>query len=132
MTYHLWSNGADTGPFTRNEIEERNKRGELVGIFWRRTGDTQYRPFDELSSELNPSSEVTPGVDPDPEPSGSSSLGMLTGALGGIAAMAGLLGLLFNVALGAALIGGGLGLLGLGTLFDIQAKLALIAHRVKR
>lgn len=129
MTYHLWHSGTDTGPFTRTVIEDRHKRGELVGILWRRSGDTQYRPFEDLAAELE---TITPEHLVGSEPSGKSKLGMVAGGLGGLSAAVGIPCLLISPIFGAALIGAGLGLLGIGTLFDIHAKLALIAHRLQR
>lgn len=58
-TYHLWSNGADQGPITREELIAKHRRGELEGVFWRRTGDTNYQPHTELADELDPPADAS-------------------------------------------------------------------------
>lgn len=148
MTYHLWHNGNDSGPYTSDEIVSRHKRGELIGIFWRRTGDSTYRPHTELAAELEPPSEELPKAAPDasdshleylgrrvsfgPEPSGVSVFGELASGGGGCIAGVGIIALVVSPILAASMVGGGLGLVAIGSLASMNAKLALIAHRLRR
>lgn len=60
-TYHLWHNGSDQGPFTREELLAKYGRGELEGVFWRRTGDTVFQPPPDLLAELSPADQEPPG-----------------------------------------------------------------------
>jgi hypothetical protein len=148
MTYHLWHNGTDTGPYTHGEIAKRHARGELIGVLWRRTGDATYCPHTELSEELDPASEdrhQSASEPPDrhieyngrrgsssPEPSGVSLFGELASGGGGCIAGVGILALIVNPTLAASMVGGGLALVAIGSLASMNAKLALIAHRLRR
>jgi hypothetical protein len=147
MTYHLWHNGTDTGPYTREEIAKRHARGELVGVLWRRTGDTQFHPHTELGESLSPpapNAEDSPAMDAalldrletcqssDPEPSGFSAWGMTLSAVGGCLCIFGIIAALVGASLAGLTIEAGLTLVVVGTLLGIRSKLDLIAHRLRR
>lgn len=134
ITYHIWHNGQDHGPYTHAEMAGMLSRGEMVGIQWRRSGDTQYRGHTELAAELEPTPEKTleMSLPRRAEPKGDSFWGELGTALGALAICIGIAIVFFEPSVGGALIGAGLGLVSFSTLLRIHAKLALIAHRLQR
>lgn len=132
MTYKLWANGAEHGPYTRDEIQGQYERGELVGVLWRRVGQSQYQPHTELETELAslppiPAEEIRR----DPEPSGESTGGQIAIACGVLIFVLALAGAL-ALPVSGAFTGVGILLIMLGYLAQIHAKLRLIAHRLRR
>lgn len=130
MTYKLWHNGAEYGPLTQNEVRDRYQRGELVGVLWRRVGQTQYQPHTELEAELA-EPVAPPGAVREPEPSGDSvggQIAIVCGVLLFVIALAGAIA----IPLLATLSGAGLVAIVVGYLAQIHAKLELIAHRLRR
>lgn len=50
--YYVWSDGAESGPFTLEQLYSQWSKGALpAGFLWRRGDARQFRPPDELDAE---------------------------------------------------------------------------------
>lgn len=117
-------------------------RGEIQGVLWRRSGESHYKPHAELAADLGDSppeqvsapglysrSHISAGAK---EPSGDSFLGEMGSAIGACGAVVGCVIVLPAPSVGVPLIGAGLSVVAVAMLARIHAKLALVAHRLRR
>jgi hypothetical protein len=149
MSYFLWHNGNEHGPYRLSELVQRRDSGQWPeGALWRRHGQANWSELVELDREaatvdwvdrrVADTRNQPPAADePDePKPSGNSILGTALHIISGI--MACMAVLAFFVAghndqtVAATLLAGALVLVALGTFFHIHAVLRLIAYRLRR
>jgi hypothetical protein len=139
MTYKLWHDGNEHGPYTRDEIAERHQRGELVGILWRRIGETRFRPHTDLDEELAPPSEFQPVVAEGTRrhSAGGRRVGLcLSATIGfcgaGLLFIGGVLATLSGSILGGAMMGSSLVFGLIAMVVQIHEVLQVIAQRLDR